>query len=51
MSEKLSNIKAIREFFSEGNSGREVTIQEFKDLTSQDREELGDLCRQALKKS
>ena len=51
MSEKLSNIKAIREFFSEGNAGRDVTTQEFKNLTSADREELGELCREALQES
>lgn len=51
MSEKLSNIKAIRTFFREGDSGREVMMKELKYLTPTDREELGELCREALLES
>jgi len=45
--ENMSNIKAIKTFFEAG-SGRPVTMQEMKELTTQDRVDLGQLCRKAL---
>ena len=51
MSENLSNVAAIRRFFGEGETGRHVSMDEFKDLTPTEREELGELCREALLES
>ena len=51
MKENLSNVAVIRKFFGEGDASREVTTQEFKNLTSTEREELGELCREALQES
>lgn len=51
MKENLSNLAAIRKFFKEGNAGREVSMQELKDLTHAERDELGELCREALSES
>ena len=41
-------IKAIRDYFGEGKHGRKVEIQEIKDLSPSDREELGELCLREL---
>ena len=51
MKENLSNVAAIRAFFREGEPGRDVSIEELKDLTHTEREELGKLCREALQES
>ena len=40
--EELSNVKAIRTYFEK------VTMQELKDLSAEDRQELGDLIREEL---
>jgi hypothetical protein len=45
----LSDVGTIKKFFSEGVHGRPVTFQEMKELTKEDRQELGSLCREALK--
>jgi hypothetical protein len=51
MTENLSNVAAIRRFFKEGDAGREITIQELKDINPTERDELGELCREALQES
>lgn len=43
----MSNVKAIKAFF-EQDGGRKIDLRELKDLTSEDREELGELARQEL---
>lgn len=40
----MSNIAAIKKFFGE------VTISELKKVALEDRQELGELCREALQK-
>ena len=47
--EKISRIKAIREFFS-SNGGRKVGMGELKVLTDDEKQELGELCAQELGK-
>lgn len=44
--QSMSNLKAIRTFFEDG--GRKCTMEELKALSPADREELGQLCREAL---
>jgi hypothetical protein len=46
--QKLSNVAAIRKFFSEGKHGIKVEMSELKALSTEDREELGELCRKEL---
>ena len=46
--EKLSHLAAIRKFFEEGPSGRKVEITELKELSIEDRRELGELSLKAL---
>ena len=50
---KDSNIVAIRDFFQRVDGiaptgGRKVTMQEFKDLSGEERQELADLARVEL---
>lgn len=45
----MSNIAAIREYFTHGKNGRKVEMNELKELSSKDREELGILARKELK--
>ena len=40
----LNNIAVIKQFF-EANGGRKVSMDEFKALTSQEREELANMIR------
>lgn len=47
--EKISNVKAIKEFF-EANDGRPVTMSEMRELTPVERAELGRMCAEALGK-
>jgi len=42
----LSNVGAIRDFFKA--SGKPIDLEEIKALDSEDRKELGQLCREAL---
>jgi len=44
----ISNVTAIKKFFE--NGGRKVEMAEMKALTIEDREELGKLCIEELKK-
>jgi hypothetical protein len=46
MEEKRSNVAAIREYFSKDS--RKVEMQELKDLSQEEREELGALCKKEL---
>ena len=46
--EDMSNVKAIREYFSTGKFGRKVEMSELKELSLEDREELGNLARKEL---
>ena len=46
--EKTTNIGAIREFFGEGRHGRKVEMSEMKDLSQEERKELGALCAEEL---
>ena len=50
MREKMSNVAAIREYFSTGKHGRKVEMQELKALSLEDREELGSLARKELER-
>lgn len=45
---KMSNVAAIREFFGSGEHGRKVEMEELKVLSVDERQELGDMCREAL---
>ena len=51
MQKNLTNVGAIRKFFSEGDAGREVTIQVLKNLNPTECAELGELCRKSLQES
>jgi hypothetical protein len=44
---KTSNVEAIKTFF-EADGGRKVTMAEFKELSQDERAELGRLCKEAL---
>jgi len=44
----MQKIKAIKKFFEEGKYGRRVTMEEMKELTSEERTVLGGLCAEAL---
>lgn len=46
--EKISTIKAIKTFFESGTYGRKVTISELKQLTIEERQELGKLAAAEL---
>ncbi len=45
---ELGNIKAIKQYLEEGPHGRQVTLQELKVCSPEERAELGELCRQEL---
>lgn len=45
---KISNVNAISKYFSEGKNGRKIEMAEWRDLSSDDRAELGDLARREL---
>ena len=50
---EMSNVKAIQEFFTRKDmitpeGGRKVIMAEFKELSMEDRIELGELCRAEL---
>lgn len=47
--EKMLNVVTIRKYFSEGKNGRKVEMAELKELSLEDREELGELARKELK--
>ena len=51
MSKEINMGEMIRRFFGEGDFGVEVTFEELKDLSSAERNELGNLCREALRNS
>lgn len=46
--EVRTNASAIKEFF-QANGGRKVTMEEFKQLSNGEREELGQLAAEALR--
>lgn len=46
--ESMGNVKAIKSFF-ESDGGRTVTMAEMKALSTEDRVELGALCRDELR--
>ena len=46
--ENMGNVKAIK-FFFEQDGGRTVTMAEMKALSTEDRVELGALCRDELR--
>lgn len=50
MEQPTKNVAVIKEFFESGVHGRKVEIAELKALTMQERQELGDMCREALGK-
>ena len=45
--EKMTRIKAIRTFF-EADGGRKLAMSELKELTADDRKELGELAAKEL---
>jgi hypothetical protein len=47
--EKTTNVKAIKEFF-EADGGRKVTMSEMRELSTSERNELGQMCAEALGK-
>jgi hypothetical protein len=47
--EKISNVKAIKEFF-ESDGGAPVKMPELRELSPSERAELGRLCAEALGK-
>lgn len=46
----LTPVQAIKRFFEDGPSGRKVELIEMKNLSKEERAELGALCLIALKK-
>jgi len=49
----MNNVAAIRTYFEQidkiaPNGGKKITMSELKGMSAKDREELGDLCREAL---
>ena len=46
--ESMGNVKAIKSFFEQG-VGRTLTMAEMKALSTQDRHDLGELCRDELR--
>jgi hypothetical protein len=53
MAEKMSKVKAIRDFFQREDEiapegGRKVNLQELKELSDEDKDELGTLCAEQL---
>ena len=46
MGQRISNVTAIRTYIS--HNSREVTLAELRDLTGDEREELGALCADAM---
>lgn len=46
--EKMGNVKAIKIYFEQGG-GRTVTMAEMKALSTEERVELGALCRDELR--
>ena len=50
MAEKISNVSAIRNYFAAGKWGRKVEMKELKVLSQDERQELGDMAREALDK-
>lgn len=40
----MTKIEALRKFFQEGKHGRELKLQELKEVSKEDREELGELA-------
>jgi len=50
MSESLSTVQAIKEYFESGKHGRRVDMNELKTLSSDERKELGALCAKELGK-
>lgn len=50
MEKELTNVAAIRQYFSSGRWGRKVEMQELKDLTMEDRVVLGTLAKIELAK-
>jgi len=49
--ERLGNIPAIKKYFESGEHGHKVEMDELKALTSDERAELGEMCREALENS
>lgn len=47
MSKEESNVAVVRRFFGNGRFGRKVEMQELKNLTQNEREELGNMVRVA----
>jgi len=45
----MSNVAALRDYLAAGPHGRRVEMNELKALTAEERQELGDLARVALK--
>jgi len=43
MAELMSFVKAIKDYFENGQYGRKVEVSEFKALTTEDKHELRDL--------
>ena len=48
MGEAISNVAVIREYFTSDKWGRKVEGAELKALSTEEREELGTLCRAEL---
>ena len=48
--EKMSDVKAIMTYFGQGKHGRKVDVHEMKAVSIADRKEMGQLCRDELRK-
>lgn len=46
----LNNVEAIKKFF-EKDGGKKITMPDLKNLSTEERQELADLCRAELAKS
>jgi len=46
--EQLSNMQALKKYFETGHKAKPLTMGELKELTSEDRNELGALAKAAL---
>ena len=45
MAAEMSNVAALRKFFNDDPNSRKLTMTELKELTAEDREELGKLAK------
>ena len=50
MEERITGVKALKQFFESGINGRKVTLEELKSLSKVDRAELSELAEAEVNK-